>query len=209
MPEAAFFEAPAKKRVTQAVKTFERETSAELVVSVRRKSGSYAQADLTFGAIVGLAALSLLIFLPQEFAPETMPLEVLLAFALGALACAHIDPLRRLLTPNKTLGENVHNAACSAFMRLRIGRTSGRNGVLVFVSTFERRVEIVCDVGIDPAALGDAWQKGLARVAETVSARLDVEAFAASLEALGPIIGAKMPRQADDVNELPDDVDAA
>jgi putative membrane protein len=120
-----------------------------------------------------------------------------------------VSVVRRLLSSRKMMRENAHNAACAAFVRLGVSRTSGRNGILVFVSTFEKMVEIVCDVGVDATALGEPWAKGLAGVERCVSGRIDFEGFVQALEALGPIIGEAMPHMADDVNELPDDVDAA
>ena len=96
-------------------------------------------------------------------------------------------------------------AARSAFVEQGISRTSGRNGMLVYVSGFERRVEVVCDIGIRPAELGHTWTEWTARLDAAVSA-MDTERFLVTLRELGQLLGPSMPRRADDVNELSDDV---
>jgi uncharacterized membrane protein len=64
---------------------------------------------------------------------------------------------------------------------------------------------VLTDVGIDAKALGVGWTE--ARSAMDVAVRRkDFEAFVAGFERLGPVLGAAMPRAADDVNELPDEV---
>ena len=50
----------AKKALTEAVQEVEASTSAELVVAIRARSGSYLHADLIAGIAVGLAALAFL-----------------------------------------------------------------------------------------------------------------------------------------------------
>jgi uncharacterized membrane protein len=70
----------------------------------------------------------------------------------------------------------------------------------VYVSTFERLVEIVTDVGVDPAPAApelDALRSSLAHGA-------DFERFLTKLRALGGPLGTALPRSEDDVNELPD-----
>jgi putative membrane protein len=99
----------------------------------------------------------------------------------------------------------VAEAARVTFYDLGISRTSGRNGLLVFVSTFEQRALVLVDIGIDVAALGPAWSEACDAMSRAVKQR-DLPAFEQALESLGPILGARMPRSADDVNELPDEV---
>jgi putative membrane protein len=89
---------------------------------------------------------------------------------------------------------------------LGVGRTRDRNGVLVFVSLFERRVGVVADVGIDPRAMGAAWTDAVGALEASLAAGADTERFLAALAALGPPLAAAMPHRDDDVNELPDEV---
>ena len=84
-----------------------------------------------------------------------------------------------------------------------IGRTSGRNGILVLVGLFEHKAAIVADVSVDPHVIAPAVAAIRASVDQAVP---DFTAFLAGLDALGPILAKTMPCQDDDVNELPDDM---
>ena len=57
--------------------------SAELVIAVRPRTGSYLHADLIFGILVGLAALAVLLFSPWIFAPVWFLIDPLLIGAAG------------------------------------------------------------------------------------------------------------------------------
>jgi len=105
----------------------------------------------------------------------------------------------------KTLRANVARSARAAFYDLGISRTSGRNGILVFVSTFERSCVVLPDIGIDVAALGPGWSEACELLDRAVRQGRLPDFFLA-LRSLGPVLGKTMPRAEDDVNELPDEV---
>ncbi len=199
--ERHFFDADAKQRVTGAVKEIESATSAEVVVAVRATSGHYRDADYLCGAACALAVLALLLFLPYPFATQTWPLEIALAFAISAWLCAKSTGLRRALAGKKRRDTEVNRAARAAFYDLGVSRTSGRTGILVFGSLFERRVELVADLAVPRAALADA-----AVALDRALARPRIDDFLAALVALREPLAAALPRQADDVNELPDEL---
>ena len=208
MSERDFYRDDAKHRVTAVIKEVEKLTSAELLVSVRHQSANLRQTDYLFGFAFSVVMLLLLLYLPLDFALWSFPIDVVLTFALGTLACAQVGPLRRMLSSSRLRTDAVHDAACAAFLRLGASRTTRRTGVLVFVSTHDRLAEIVSDVGIDAAALGAPWQRAIESVRAT-AARADFDGFVAALRALGPVLAETLPRREGDANELPDDMDAA
>lgn len=209
MSEREFFEPAARDRVRRAIEEVESETSAELVVVVRRQSASYRQVDVAVGSVTAFALLMVILFHPWSFPLPWIPLEVLFAFLVGYGVSSLFWGLKRALLRHKTLRQATWQAACAAFHEKGVSRTSGRNGLLVYVSMLERRVECVTDIGIDTEALGSGWSEALAMLRRSVARRPDLEAFATGLEALGPILGAVLPRAQDDVNELPDELDAS
>ncbi len=121
------------------------------------RSGHYRQADLTAGGLAALAALCVFLYHPEPFDFTFLPLELLGLFALTALATARIPPLRRLLSAPRVRDENVHDAARALFVDRGVTRTTGRTGILVYLSALERRVEVVADIGVDEAKLGPRW----------------------------------------------------
>ncbi len=209
--EQTFFEEGARGRVTAAIKEIEAQTSAEVVVAVRKATGSYRDVDYLFGFACAVAALLVLLFHPYPFAIEGMPLDVIAAFVVGALLCGNAPPLRRALVPRARREAVSRDAARAAFVALGIGRTRDRNGILVLVSLFERRVWLVPDVGLDGIALegaklGGDWRARVSALEGSLQKGADLDLFVERLRALGPALAASMPRRADDVNELPDEV---
>jgi putative membrane protein len=209
MSVKAFFDDATKRRTTEAIRRVEERTAAEVVVTVRRESGYYRYADYLFGFAVALATLIALLFLPQEFHLATFPVDVLVGFVAGSAVSAWTPPLRRVLTGPKRQRRFVENAAKAAFVELGISKTAGRTGVLVYVSLFERRVEVVRDIGVAPAVLGPEWRNVLAELESAVRGRPDADRFVAALERLGGPLGVLLPRGEDDVNELSDEVQTA
>ena len=205
MAEADFFRDAAKQSTARSVKSVEAQTSAEVVVAVRRRSGDYRVAAYHFGFFVGGAVVLYLLVAPQVFSVGDIALDGALGFGLGVALAYNVSALLRLLVREGPLAKSVATAARAAFFDLGISRTSGRNGVLVFVSTFEQRALVLADIGFDAAALGPQWSARCAALSDAVKQR-DLAAFERALESLGPVLGAAMPRSADDVNELPDEV---
>jgi putative membrane protein len=205
MAEHEFFTQEARRRVGQVVGVIESGTAAEIVVTVRRTSGSYRQTDLWGGLAVALAMLVFLLFDPHPFDVGWMPVNVLVAFILGAVITLEWRPLRRALTPGKLLGHLTKQAARASFYDLGVSRTSGRTGVLVYVSMFERLVEVVPDIGVKPDAMGADWVKVVAALSSAISSGPDIERFVTALESLQGPLSSALPAQPGDVNELPDE----
>ena len=157
MSEGDFFSDEAKRATKASVQSAEAQTSAEIVVAVRKSSGRYSVLAYHFG--LGLAALvvSYLLLAPAIYSIETIALDGMLAFALGSLLAANLDTLQRALSRGSTLDGNVQSGARAAFFDLGISRTAARNGLLVYASMFERRCVVLTDIGIDPAQLGPRW----------------------------------------------------
>lgn len=209
MSERQFFESQARSRVCDAIKAVEAQTSAELVVAVRRQSSTWRHVDLAAGCVAAFAVLLVLLFHPFSFAVEWMPVEVALGFLVGMGVSANFWAHKRWLVRDKALRESAWRAACTSFHEKRISATSGRNGIFVFVSMLERRVEVVTDIGVHPDALGPEWGSVTERLRTAVRNGPDLDRFLDALKQLGPVLGAVMPRSEDDVNELPDEPDVS
>ena len=205
MSERDFFSEDAKRATAASVRRAEAETSAEVVVAVRKRSGRYGVLAYHFGVGLAVAVVAYLLVAPSVYDVGAIALDGLLALVLGTLLAANLDSVLRLLSRDATLSSNMNSAARAAFFDLGISRTSGRNGILVYVSLFERRCVVLSDLGINPIELGSTWQKTCSSLEQAVKRR-DLQAFLQALESLGPVLGRVHPRSADDVNELPDEV---
>ena len=195
--------ADAKRRVEQAVVALEARTSAEVVVTVRQSSGSYRAADLGFASLVAGIGLFGYVYHPAEFADDLVPPALSVLYLCAAFFCAQVPGLRRLLVRTGTLRDSVRRSALTAFHEQRIDATSGRTGILIYVSLFERVVEVVPDVGIDAKRLGADFGRAVAEV--TAAVRGDgVAQLERGLGQMAGPLARVLPRAHDDVNALPD-----
>ena len=73
MSEASFYEEVAKSDTRAAVQAIEAQTSAEIVVALRRVSGSYRDADYLGGSLLALVALFVMLFASHSFPLLSFP----------------------------------------------------------------------------------------------------------------------------------------
>jgi len=224
MPRAStYFTDDDRQRVNRAVADAERETSAEIMVVVAGASGRYDRAEDIFGVCLGLLALSVAWVAFQQLSIEwgqpalrlNLPWIVAIVaggFVLGAIVAAHVDAIRRLLTPRGEMFAETAARARQAFFDQRIRRTAGRGGVLLYVSLFERIAVVLAD-DVASEKLGE---QGVIALRDHLTKRLAARSSAggaATCEAIGEtvkLVGERLrdslPRQAGDVNELPNDL---
>lgn len=201
-----FLSDPAKRALTDAVRDVETVTSAELVVAVRARSGSYLHADLTAGILAGIAVLAVLLFSRWEFGLIWFVLDPLLAGLLAGLIGSRLPGVRRALTGPADRRRQVETAARSLFVEKRIHGTSGRTGILLYVSVLEREAAVVADVGLDTLAAGAAWKEIVGGIERAVREGEDGLQVAQRMRGLGAILGPALPCGHDDVDELVNEV---
>ncbi len=196
----------AKRALTDAVRDVEAVTSAELVVAVRARSGSYLHADLTAGILAGVAVLAVLLFSRWEFALLWFVLDPLLAGLLAGGISSRIPAIRRALTGPADRRRQVETAARALFVEKRIHGTSGRTGLLLYVSVLEREAAVVADVGLDTLAAGDAWKEIVGGIEKAVREGEDGLQVAQRMRGLAGLLGPALPCAHDDMDELANEV---
>jgi putative membrane protein len=196
----------AKKALTEAVREVEASTSAELMVAVRARSGSYLHADLIAGIAVGLAALAFLLFSEREFGLLAFVVDTVVAGLLGGLIASRFPGLRRLLTRPAVRRRLAETAARSLFLEKRVHGTAGRTGFLLYVSVLEREAVVVTDLGLQALTATESWQRAISAVETGVREGEDGVRIAERVRALAHICGPALPRAHDDVDELANEV---
>jgi putative membrane protein len=198
----------AKDALTGAVRTVEAASSAELVIAVRPSSGYYLHADLLAGLVFAFAALAFLLYSPWEFGLAWFVVDPLFAAAVGVLLAPRLPGLRRLLTPLAVRRRQAETAARSAFVEKKVHRTSGRTGILLYISLLEREAVLVADTGVEAVTASESWKAAAAAIEEAVRRGEDGAAVARRVEALAGVLSPVLVRSADDVDEIADEVDA-
>jgi putative membrane protein len=206
MLDSPFFDDATKARITAMARAVEDKSAAAVVVVVRRQSAHYRHADYLVAFAFSLAALAALLFLPQPFAIRAMPLDVALAFLLGAALSANTPPLRRVLISRAFLDDNVERAARAAFVEFGLCDSPRHTGVLVYLSLFEERVEVVTGDAARPALLGDACERAVIRLRRSIEGARSVESFLGPFAELTDAIRRGLPSaDAGDARRAEDD----
>jgi putative membrane protein len=205
MPRA-FLNADAIGALRQAVQEIEARSGAELVVSVRGRSGPYLHADVLAGAVAGLATLAFLLFSPHPFGLIWILVDPVLVGGLVGLAASRLPPVRRSLTSPAGREARVRTAAEAVFHERGVHHTRDRTGVLLYVSLLERRAVLLADTGVEAQVDRREWRTAAAAVQQAMDRREGGVALAAALAPLGDLLALHVPRRPDDVNELPDEI---
>lgn len=193
--------APETERLTRAVELAESKTSIEVVLAILPRSRGYLTLPIAAAALVAFLVLGLTLFLEEpEIAPGlVVPIVGLTGLATFVLTSFLPATLLAAVTDRRSA---VDTAAHAAFSRYGVHRTSGRTGLLVFLSLAEREARIVADQGVLSAVPADVREDWVSRL-NAIAAKFDVELLAKELEAVGVRAGGYLPRAADDVDELP------
>jgi len=201
-----FLTPESKTALSEAVRAVESRCSAELVVAVRARTGSYLHAGLISGVLAGVAALAVQLVSPWIFAPAWLLIDPLLIGGLAGFAASRSALVGRAFTPWRVRRERVETAARSTFVERRVHGTTGRTGILLYVSVLEREAAFVADLGVEPLAATDGWRRAVGEIEQAVRAKEDGIAVAARLRGLAALLEPVLVRGENDVDELPDEV---
>jgi putative membrane protein len=197
------FDQAAGEALAQAVRDIEQNTDGELVIVVRGRSGTYRHADYLCGAIVALLGLIFVLFSPFEFHTYWVPIDVALVFIAGAFVCSRTDFLRRGLTSEKFRAKAARAGAAAMFYEAGIANTSAENGLLIYLSLLERRLEVIADRGILKAVPALKWNNAVFEI-KRIGRKPEPEGLVKAVRSLGDLLAEHMPATGENPNELPD-----
>jgi putative membrane protein len=202
-----------ERRVVECVKEAERTTCGEIVPMVVTASYHYPLAAVLGALVVGLVlatAATAAITFQQRLGWGTLaPYELWVfpgVFAAVFLA-AHevirrVPGLKRLFIRPEEMEQEVREAALTSFYRRGLDKTRDQSGVLIFVSVFEREVEVLADRGINARVDPAAWEEVVRMVTSGIRERRQGEALCRAVSRCGELLREHFPWQRDDVDEL-------
>jgi len=189
--------------VAQCVKEIESKTDAELVIVVRARSGRYTHADYLFGFITSFITLLLLLFLPISFHEIWVPIDVVVVFVAGAYVSSRSNFLRRLFSSEGYRKQAVRTAAAAMFYEAGIANTNAEMGVLIYLSLFERRLELIADRGVLKKVPSQEWNQQLFNLHQ-IGRKPEPQTFLNALREFGAVLAKQVPATGENPNELPD-----
>jgi putative membrane protein len=185
-------------------------TGIQVVPAVVGKADSYAEVPWkAFGVAAGFSSLALVIsdwLRPDWVTASTAPMHAIAVLGIGAvcaLLASFVPSIARLLVHRRRIEVEVRQYAESLFLRRGLFGTRARTGLLVLVSLFEHRVEIIADTGFDGRVSPAEWQDVIARMTPHLRDRRPFEALRDALGAIETLLVARGFRAAGGGDELP------
>lgn len=209
-------------RISQAVHDAEAQTSGEIVTIVADHSDAYADVALWWASGIAILALGVVTVFPDfymhmvsellgSWTLRWTPREVLelgltitVAKFVGSWLLLLWRPLRLALTPGSIRSARVRRRAVRYFKVGAERRTTGRTGVLIYLSLAEHRAEIVTDEAIHARVPNEVWGDAMADMVAHVREGRIADGMAAAVRDVGMVLAEHFPRADDDRNELPD-----
>lgn len=118
---------------------------------------------------------------------------------------SHTSGEIRVHIENFCFGNEVKRAQ-KLFDKLGMSATKERNGVLIYIAVGHRKVAIVGDKGIHEKLGSAYWQELVENLIRQFREGKKAEGLAASIIECGRQLSRFFPRQADDANELSDEI---
>lgn len=194
--------------IKTAVQNAEKLSSGEIVPLVVPKSGDYfwVMPLLAFkGLILLTIAYEFKVYL-SGFPGTLMELVSAQIFGviLGALL-SFIPGVARWGVGRVRLEKNVDHQALVSFVSEGLTKTKDRTGVLIYISIFERQVEILGDQGIHRHVGDEYWNALSHQLALEIGKGNLIAGLEATIKQVGDTLQKHFPRAQDDQNELSDD----
>jgi putative membrane protein len=194
------------------VAAVEAATGVQVVTAVIGKADSYVElpwkAFAVGAALAALAAGAADLLRPDwttAHATLLTAVVILGAGAISALLTVFVPPYARLYLRPARAELEVRQYAHALFLEHELFRTRERVGVLILVSLFERRVEVLPDRGFAGRVPRAEWQAVVARMTPALRHGRPGDALGQGLTALDDLLARKGFRPpADPVNEIPD-----
>ncbi|WP_305095468.1 TPM domain-containing protein [Croceibacterium aestuarii] len=211
-----------RQAVAEAVARAEGTTSGEIVAVVVDRSDGYSDVALAWAVAVAFTAIAFLTFFPDfcmglvdrllgGWNAEWTPRGIFgLALFVGIVKFAGMwliqlwQPLKFFLIPGPIKSKRAYARALQIFHIGAEKRTTGRTGIVIYLSMREHRAEIVADEAITSKVEPEVWGDAMAALlAELKQGRVGA-GMVAAIGKVGEILAAHLPRAEDDRNELPD-----
>jgi len=198
-----FFSEEEQQKIEAAVKAAEMKTSGEIVPMVVDSSYDYPRAELIGG---GSLALATGLLISWWFGGESiwwfLPIFIVTFFVFQQLIRNLPDIKRKLIHPDELTAE-VKEKALVSFIEQGLHETRDRTGILILISLFEHRVQVLADSGINEKVPEQTWEE----IVDTIIAGLKsgdaCTATCQAIERCGELLQEHFPRKHDDTDELP------
>jgi putative membrane protein len=203
-------------RIRARIARAEEDTSGEIVTFVVERSDTYEVVSWRGAALSSLLFLviTLLIYLFYQgwdlwwlYNGAGIVAGIVFFGLLGAASVHTMKPVFLAVAGSRLLAQRARARAERAFIEEGVFRTVGQTGVLIFISLWEKRIEVLPDTGIGAVVNQEDWTSVVDAARSELQRGDLVEALLASIDACGSILSRTDMKPSDtNPNELDDSV---
>ena len=199
-------------RIREAVVKAEGRTSGEIVPFIVPRSDPYEAAiwkGAAAGSVLALLAAVLVFNFYQGWGLGWLhtgwgtALLVTIVGSLGGILAAFVPSVRRALAGTDAMTRSVHRYAMKAFVEEEVFNTRDRTGILLFISLFEHRIEVLGDSGINQKVSADEWVDVVEHIRSGIRSGRFADGLIEGIEMCGHLLEKSgVEIREDDSNEL-------
>jgi putative membrane protein len=202
------------RSIEEHIARVESRTGVQVVTMIAGKADDYPELPwIAFAIGVAVAALGVVVvdFIRPQWATASTAIVQSVAILCVGIACAAATlssrGFARLLLSGVRAAAEVRQAAEAVFLSREMFATPDRTAILLYVSLFERHVELVPDSGFRSRIGKREWDGVVAAMTAELRAGRSVAAFHAGLDALErTLLGHGFTARAGAVNSIADRV---
>ena len=192
-----------KQKIKDTIAGMEKKTSSELVAVVTQKSGDYLYITLLITSLISLLVPFSLLFFAPEMETKSIYEMQLFSFMI-LLVLLKMPSVLYVLLPKTVLVKAAKLKAYETFRILGLQKTSNYQAVMIFVSLYEKYVEIIADSAVSAKIDNALWQNTIDTFLENVKNNQFEEGYVQAINEIGTILAEHFPIEKNDKNELPD-----
>jgi putative membrane protein len=206
-----------QQRIREAVQQAEAKTSGEIVPFMVQQSDNYEIAlwrGAAIGGLKGYIICWLLMWLLGDswalgwlYKPLGVASVMIVFGLLGFLVAYFMAMPKRFLAGYWELNKRTHQRAVDAFLGEEVFNTRDRTGILLFISFFERRIEVLGDSGIYAKVTQEEWADVVKHIRKAIKNNEFANGLVEAIGMCGDLLAHKdVAIKPDDKNELSDDI---
>lgn len=203
-----FLTSEEQTKVTERVRIAESQTSGEIVPMIVSISYDYPKARILATLFFSIPlALVLCYCTAALFWTDPKNVYLFLALLAPLFICIHYllgccPVVYRLFISDAEMETEVKEEAVKSFFNEQLHRTNEANGVLLFISVFERKAWILTDFGVQEKISDDAWKKIIDNLTIAIRNGNRCKGLCHAIDEIGCMLKRHFPHRHDDKNEL-------
>jgi putative membrane protein len=189
-------------RVAAAIRSTERDTSAEIVCILAASSSHLTALPVLLAAIAALATPWLLMLLTNLPVQRLLSIQIIVFCVL--VGVFGWPAVRTRLLPRKARRSIAHQAAMNQFIKRGLAEPKCGPAILIFVSLAERYARIIANEQVASRVPDKEWRRALDELIGHVRSGRIADGFIAAIGTSGAVLKEHFPAAAGGPERFPD-----